>query len=117
MRKYITFNLGDNDFSSAMREAFECLKNNYPTKLKEDPLEQIKLMVIHLMIGYQMARQVNWGGSYTEKDPIVEMQRYYEYFQPISMSDTKEETLADHNYASCSIDLNDGPNFGYIWTH
>lgn len=117
MRKYITFNLGDNDFSSAMREAFEYLKTNYPNELKEAPLEQIKLMVIHLMVGYQMARQQHWGGKYAEKDPIEEMQHYFKYFQPISMSETKEETLADHNYGSCSIDLNDGHNFGYVWTH
>jgi hypothetical protein len=91
------------------------MKINYPQVLKEAPLEQIKLMVIHLMIGYQMARQLNWGGE--PKDPMVEMQHYYEYFQPIKICETKEETLADHNYASCSIDLNDGHNFGYIWTH
>lgn len=117
MRKYITFNLGDNDFSSAMRDAFEYLKTNYPNELKEAPLEQIKLMVIHLMVGYQMARHTNWTGGLAVEDPIEEMQHYFKYFQPISMSETKEETLADHNYGSCSIDLNDGHNFGYVWTH
>ena len=117
MRKYITFNLGDNDFSSSMRSAFEYMKNEYPQELKEAPLEQIKLMVIHLMIGYQMAQQHYWGGEYSTKDPMVEMQHYFKYFQPIRICDTKEETLADHNYAACSINLNDGPNFGYVWTH
>lgn len=117
MRKYITFNLGDNDFSSAMREAFEYLKTNYPEELKSAPLEKIKLMVIHLMVGYQMARHQHWGGKYATEDPFEEMKRYYNYFQPISICDTKEETLADHNYGACSIDLNEGHNFGYVWTH
>jgi len=117
MRKYITFNLGDNDFSSSMMSAFEYMKDNYPQELKEAPLEQIKLMVIHLMIGYQLAKHQTWGGEYAAKDPIEQMAKYYKYFQPISICDTKEETLADHNYGSCSIDLNDGPNFGYVWTH
>lgn len=117
MRKYITVNLGDNDFSSYMQSAFSYLKEQYPTGLKEYPLERIKQMVIHLMVGYCLARHQYWGGEYLDKDPIEEMKYYYKYFDPLSISESKEETLVDHNYAACSIDLNDGPNFGYIWTH
>jgi hypothetical protein len=97
-----------------MRDAFEYLRDNYPTYLKNEPLEQIQQMIIHLMVGYQMARAISWGHKI---DPISEMKRYYDYFKPISISEDEAAIHEDHNYGACSIDLNEGHNFGYVWTH
>ena len=113
MRNFITFRFHDNDFMSGSRHAMETMYNEFNKELHNDNLDDLKVMFIRLMIGYQMAKHWSWGGRYREEDYFDEVKRYLKYFENSSINDSKEDTLNQHNAEWCSIDL----NTGYIWNH
>lgn len=113
MRKYITFRFGDNDFSNPERYALEFMWKEYPDILKEGSFDQIKEMVIRLMVGFMLASYMTRMESDRNEDPIVTLKKYMAYFKDATISDTKEDANYPNNGEWCSVDLYSG----YVWSH
>jgi hypothetical protein len=111
--RYITYRLGDNDFSSAMFFAMDTMRKDFVDILANDRLDVIKEMIIQLMVGYTLAKSAGrYYSDKTRKDPY---KFYYDYFNDGSISNSVEACRDDANHSAVSIDLNMGVD--YIWIH
>jgi hypothetical protein len=113
-RTHVTFCFHDNDFMQATHHALATMMEQWPKVLCEGNEEDIKEMVIRLMIGFTMARHWEFGGSYRQESLASESARLYEYFKKgSSVSFAKDDATALQNGEWCSIDLNRGT----VWSH
>ncbi len=110
--RYITYRLGDNDFSSAMLFAMETMRKDFVDTLANETLDVIKEMIVQLMVGYTLAKKAISYVKDTKKDPYT---FYYDYFNGGTISNSLEACRDDANHSAVSIDLNMGVD--YIWTH
>lgn len=112
MRNFVTFRLGDNDFSNSMLLAMEFMNQQYSNTLQNGDLETIKKMMVTLILSYSLVHNLSYGAKYSD-DHIKDISRYLEYFNNATVTDDKESTQWDCDYGSVSIDL----HLGTIWTH
>jgi hypothetical protein len=108
-RRFLSFQLGDNDFGSDMRLAMEHLWAQHCDVLPTAPLDKIKQAMICLMVGSHAAnvaiRERPPGDS--APDHLVN------YFQKARMLESDAPSTADGDHSYVSIDL----STGYIWVH
>ena len=97
MRSHITFRFHDNDFTTAQQVALGTMAEQFPSVLCNGELDEIKEMIIRLMIGVVLAQHWKWGGKYRERSIVDDVKHYYEYFSRSSVSDSKEDALMPHN--------------------